>query len=81
MEFNDIEALCDKIDYNCCFEESLNILHTRAFVTCFCIENNIECDSFDWDTLVDYLYKRFKNCFSPKITKEAFDLYMSEELV
>lgn len=54
--------------------------HIRAFITVFCIENDIECDTYEWDYIISYLWKKLPSMREFFDDKEEFGMYMGEDL-
>lgn len=69
-------------DY-CIDDYGLFELHTRAFITVYCILNDIHVDTADWDALITDLW--FDNEIGGYIREsynklDDFDLYMGGDL-
>ena len=64
---DDYRKLCDYTDEQ-----------FRAYVTVYCLENDISVDTNRWDNLMYDLYNHY---YAGNLSEQAFDTFMSEDLV
>ena len=50
----------------------------RAYITTYCIENNIAVDTHSWDYLIYDIYNHY---YSGSLSLDEFDMFMSGNLV
>ncbi len=50
----------------------------RAYITVYCIENDIIVDTSSWDYLIYDIYSHY---YSGNLSLEEFDMFMSGDLI
>lgn len=72
--------LAKNINSFCRSGGGLEELWVRAFITAHCLTNDISCDTYNWDQMIDYLWDNLVGIIDNFDSKYAFDLFMGGDL-